>query len=99
MNNQVIANELVAGSTSKGLFDAIMMDIMPRASVTVDFGIDSKKHYEALYYPIRSGEIDLQDLERVVGDGPAITDLVRKSKGNPHRNITFTTSYDGKYGQ
>jgi hypothetical protein len=85
----------VAGSTARALIQAITFDMQPRASAAVDFGIDSQKHYEALYYPIRRGEITLRDLEKVVGDGPAITELVRrKGKSNPHRNIKFTTSYD-----
>lgn len=57
------------------------------------FGIKSVEHYDALYYPVRNGEISLDDLERVTGNGDDVTHLVRSCKSNPHPEITFNTLY------
>lgn len=57
------------------------------------FGIMGPEHYDALYYPVRNGEISLDDLERVTGNGDDVTHLVRSCKSNPHPEITFNTLY------
>jgi len=94
-----VAKDMTAGYTADALFDAIVMDSWPSSSgPLVDFGLDgadSQKKYEALYGPIREGEITKMDLRKVVGDGPAITKLVNRCRSNPHRGIKFTTVYDG----
>ena len=76
------------------VFDAMMMDIWPGSAAVVDFGLDDQRHYEALYYPILSGEITKLQLRKVAGKGPAITALVNRSRSNPHKGIKFVTSYD-----
>ncbi len=106
-----IAKMVSAGSTADDLFDSVMMDMWPRQAAIVDFGLDgmvstssgqmsfsraaAKLRYEALYYPIRNGEITKDDLRRVVGDGPAITKLTSRCRTNPHKGIKFETAYDG----
>jgi hypothetical protein len=71
------------------------MDMPPSSNAArCDFGINSQQHYEALYYPIRSGEIDAESLDAVLGNGPAITKLVHSCESNPHKDIVFKTSWD-----
>lgn len=76
------------------LYDSIMLDEWPRASAIVDFGIDSQQHYEALYDPIRSGELTLEKLNEILGDGQKITDAVEACKSNRHKGIKFVTPWD-----
>ncbi|HEX4132893.1 MAG TPA: hypothetical protein VHZ24_22865 [Pirellulales bacterium] len=73
---------------------SILIDSWPNHAAVVDFGIDSQKHYEALYYPIREGEIAPNVLDAVLGDGPKLTALVRESVSNPHKDVSFHTSWD-----
>ena len=80
---------------TQGLVDAIMLDVLPRPSAVVDFGIDTQEHYEALYYPVRAGDITPECLDAALGDGPALTALVGKAESNPHKGIVFVTVYDG----
>ncbi len=79
---------------AENLHQALMCDEWPRAAAIVDFGLDSQEHYEALYYPVRKGEITLQKLDEILGDGPKITACVQACKHNPHKNIVFKTAYD-----
>jgi hypothetical protein len=85
----------MARSIVNDLISDIMLDLWPRSNAAkCDFGIDSKLHYEALYYPIRSGEITAEKLDAVLGDGPAITNLVNSCDSNPHKGIVFVTAWD-----
>jgi len=80
------------------MVDSIMLDNFGtlRPAALVDFGIDSEAHYEALYYPVRAGDITPEALDAALGDGPALTKLV-DVESNPHKGIVFKTAYDG-YG-
>jgi hypothetical protein len=70
------------------------MDAWPNHAAVVDFGIDSQKHYEALYFPIREAEIMPKVLDAALGDGPKLTALARESASNPHKDVEFHTSWD-----
>lgn len=86
----------MARSMVENLVLDFMLDLWPHSNAAVcDFGIDSQKHYEALYHPVRSGEITAEQLDAVLGDGPAITKLVQACSSNPHKDIIFVTAYDG----
>lgn len=77
------------------LFDAILSDVWPEAAAAiVDFGLESQEHYEALYYPLRAGEIALEQLDDALGNGLKLTALVRSACSNPHQGIVFHTPYD-----
>lgn len=77
------------------LYEAIMLDTWPDgASVIVDFGLESQEHYEALYYPVRAGEVTQDDLDRALGSGPKLTALARSASSNPHKEIVFRTPYE-----
>jgi len=81
---------------TKALHDALVADVWPDSpAVIVDFGLESQEHYEALYYPVRAGEISLEALDQALGSGPKLTALVRSMKSNPHKEIVFRTDYDG----
>jgi len=79
---------------TQNLFDSMVMDMWPRPAACVDFGIDTQNHYEALHAAIREGELTPEKLDEILGDGLAITEAVNKCKSNPHKGISFYTSYD-----
>jgi hypothetical protein len=80
--------------TTRTLVTSILMDSWPSHAAIVDFGIDSQKHYEALYHPIREAEIMPNVLDAALGDGPKLTELARESASNPHKDVEFHTSWD-----
>jgi hypothetical protein len=80
-------------SMAEGLVDALILDAWPSPATVLDFGIDSAEHLGALQHAVRSG-ITAYDLDRVVGDGQAITRLVRSVPHQPYHEVTFVTAYD-----
>jgi hypothetical protein len=80
--------------TTRNLVEAIWLDVWPRNGAIVDFGLVSQEHYEALYYPVREGEITPEALDAALGKGEKITALARSARSNPHRDITFSTDWD-----
>ena len=66
----------------------------PSAASCVDFGLASRLHYEAIRDSVMRG-VTPYDLDRVLGDGPAITRLVHGSTGS-HWDLEFWTPYDGR---
>src|ERR1700736_4859614 len=80
--------------TTRNLVTSILMDAWPSHAAVVDFGIDSQKHYEALYFPIREAEIMPSALDAALGDGPKLTALAREAASNPHKDVEFHTSWD-----
>lgn len=80
--------------TTRHLVTSILFDAWPNNATVVDFGIDSQKHYEALYFPIREGEISPAALDAALGDGPKLTALTREAASNPHKDVEFHTSWD-----
>lgn len=88
-------------SVTEKLYTSIMLDIFPNSpAVLCDFGLDGwggsniQMCYEALYYPIRNGEITIEELDAALGNGPALSELVNKCPHNPHKGIHFHTAYD-----
>ena len=79
---------------TRNLVTSILMDAWPNHAAAVDFGIDSQKHYEALYFPIREAEIMPKALDAALGDGPKLTAMARESASNPHKGVEFHTSWD-----
>ena len=66
----------------------------PSPASRADFGIEERAHLRALKHAVQSG-ITAYDLDRVMGDGPAITALTQGIPGQPEPNIEFRTAYDG----
>jgi len=75
------------------LFECLVRDEWPSPAITVDYGIASPEHLGALQHAVRAG-IRPYELDRVMGDGPAITQLVRGVPRQPYRCVTFRTAYD-----
>jgi hypothetical protein len=80
--------------TTRNLVTSILMDAWPSHAAVVDFGIDSQKHYEALYYPIREAEIMPKALDAALGHGQKLTAMTREAASNPHKGVQFHTSWD-----
>ena len=64
--------------TTPNLVEAILLDVWPRRAAIVDFGLKSQEHYEALYYPLREGEITPEQLDAALGKGEKLTALVAR---------------------
>ena len=98
--NPKFAEQLAAARpTTRHLVSSILLDAWPNHTAAVDFGIDSQKHYEALYFPIREGEITPEALDAALGDGQKLTALVREAPSNPHKDVEFHTSWDLALGR
>jgi hypothetical protein len=79
---------------TKNLVEAVLFDVWPRNAAIVDFGIRSQEHYEALYYPLRDGDITPEQVDAALGNGRKLTELVNAAPHNPHKGIEFHTSWD-----
>src|SRR5579863_785527 len=84
---------------TRDLIESVILDKWPNHAAVVDFGLDSQKHYEALYYAIREGEIWPLELDRALGHGRELTRLVREARSNPHPDVEFHTSWDAILGR
>ena len=81
-------------SMATQLVECLVRDAWPSYATVVDFGIDRSSHLGALQFAVRNG-VTAYDLDRVMGDGPAITQLVRSIPGQPYGAIKFKTAYQG----
>lgn len=98
--NPKFAEQLAsARPTTRHLVTSILFDAWPNDAAAIDFGIDSQKHYEALYFPVRQGEITPETLDAALGNGQKLTALVREAASNPHKDVEFHTSWDLILGQ
>lgn len=48
---------------------------------------------------MRAGEITAEQLDAALGNGPALTALVRGARSNPHKEIAFVTAWDALGGE
>ena len=85
--------------TTRDLVQSVMADSWPCAGALVDFGLDSQEHYEALYHPLRNGEIAPAVLDAAMGYGEKLTELARNTPSNPHKGIAFHTTWDDLLGR
>jgi hypothetical protein len=76
-HKQLAEQLLTVRPTTRDLVTSILMDSWPGHAAIVDFGIDSDKHYEALYFPIREAEILPKALDAALGHGEKLTALTR----------------------
>jgi hypothetical protein len=82
------------GRTADSLVHAVMMDMWPATPSIVDYGLVSQAHYEALYYPIRRGEVTADQLhEAAMQGGKALTALAVSLPSNPHKDVVFSNPY------
>ena len=75
------------------LVDCLFRDIWPSDATILDFGIESSRHLGALQYAVYAGAT-AYDLDRVLGIGWTITQLVRAARNQPYGEIEFRTVYD-----
>lgn len=75
---------------AKAAFESLMFDMPLPMAATVDFGVDTVEHYAALQRAVRGG-ITVEQLSAALGDGPALTELV---KDHYPSEVVFVTSYD-----
>ncbi len=79
---------------SEHLVHAMVCDIWPSPATTVDFGLDSTDHYAAMQRTVQEG-ITSYELDRVLGSGKAITQLVNFAcSDRQSRLVSFSTAYD-----
>ena len=78
---------------AKRLVWFLRTDEWPTSAIVVDFGITSSRHFGALQYAVRCG-VTAYELDRVMGDGPAITQLVRSIPHQPFGPVVFETAWD-----
>lgn len=60
------------------------------------FGIKTVEHGEALFHALRSGEVELTELDQAILNGPAITKLVGGATSNPHKDLTYVTGWENR---
>lgn len=80
-----------------GLMVALAADGWPAHAQVVEFGIQSSLHYDALQEAARLG-VSAYEFDRVLGDGKAITELVRAVTTDTQLHVEFETPYDRFYG-
>jgi hypothetical protein len=80
--------------TTLSLFVAAIEKTWPSPAVCVDFGIDSRAHFEALALPIINDEITMSQMDAALGKGAELTRLTRDAPSNPHKTLVFQTSWD-----
>jgi hypothetical protein len=88
-----------ARGTTRGLVTAVLLDTWPSVAAVTDFGLESQRHYEALYHPIRNGELRPAILDAAMGYGEKLTELARSAPSNPHKDIQFHTVWDDLLGR
>lgn len=75
------------------LVDCLTDNCWPSLATVIDYGIDSSDHFKALQSAYQGG-CNVYDLDRVMGDGRAITQLVHAVPGLSFIGIRFRTMYD-----
>jgi len=80
--------------TTLALFAAAIEKRWPSPAVCVDFGVDSRAHFEALAMPIVNDEITMSQMDAALGNGAELTKLVTQAPSNPHKGLVFQTSWD-----
>ena len=78
---------------ARSMVDCLVLDRWPSPATTIDYGIQSQEHLGALQHAVLAG-VTAYDLDRVMGDGPAITRLVRSIPDQPYAHVKFDTAYD-----
>ncbi len=91
--NREHQRSLTDHSMAEGLVRSLQLDEWPSNATVIEFGIASPAHLRALQHAVRAG-VTAYDLDRVMGDGIAITRLVQGVPGQPCPEVTFETFHD-----
>lgn len=78
---------------TENVFWSLILDVWPSPAGIQDFGLESSRHYAALQYAVRDDGVTREELDLALGDGKAITALIRPR--NPYRGVRFETAWDG----
>lgn len=81
-------------SVAEELVECLSNDRWPSMDTADEFGIDSSSHLGALRSAYWGG-CNVYDLDRVLGDGRAITQLIRAVPEQRYPDVRFFTMYDG----
>lgn len=75
---------------------ALALDIMPGHAANCDFGVNSTAILGAYQHVFRTGLVTPEELDQALGDGPALTELVRRgaNSSNYCKDVTIRTPYD-----
>lgn len=80
-------------SMAEGLVECLRNDCWPSMATVSDFGIDTFSHLGALQSAHWAG-CNVYDLDRVLGDGRAITQLIRAVPEQRYPDVEFFTTWD-----
>ena len=81
---------------ARQLVACLQRDECPSLATAIDYGIDSELHLGGLQQVVREG-LSAYELDRVMGDGRAITQLVRGLPYLPYTEIEYRTAYDAPW--
>lgn len=70
--------------------------VWPGPAVVNDFGIASPKHLEAIASAVRYGDVTASDLDEACRYGEYIRQLLADAPHNPHKRLTFRTTFDDR---
>ena len=81
---------------TRSVYEAVRYDCWPSSAGRVDFGLRTTKHLAFLRHSIIWGGVTLQELDAVLANGEALTDLCRRAAPNsPHaKDTVFVTEWD-----
>jgi hypothetical protein len=74
----------------------IALDVWPTPAQAVDFGIQQESHFRAMRFALEMG-VNAYVLDRVMGDGRALTTLVASLPRSPFAQTVFETPWDPEF--
>ena len=77
-------------NVTESTFNNLMLDMPLTPAGYVDFGVETDGHYALLQQAVREGTVTIEDLDKALGNGSALTEIARKQGSN----IVFRTPYD-----
>ncbi len=75
------------------LIQCLVDDVWPSPATVTDYGIESARHLRALQQAVWCG-CTVYELDRVMGDGRAITELVHGALGPTYGSVDFRTAHE-----
>ena len=90
-----MSNATMVKPVTAAAYEALMLDMPLSPAAKADFGIKTQTHYTWIQRAVRGG-VTMEALDAVLGDGPAITALVRSGQFGPlmAHTPTFKTVWD-----